>query len=139
VNGYKGAEARENARVGNLAKHEWVLAYAIDEATTAILTSVLADIKRILEDKHACTSEEERDAAMRRPCDFKYGEVWLMVKMGYINPPRPLGKHRLQKMDAETLKAEHAHICWASALGDMNTEKIISKIGKRMGRSLTKR
>jgi len=98
-----------------------------------------ADIKRILEDKHACTSEEERDAAMRRPCDFKYGEVWLMVKMGYINPPRPLGKHRLQKMDAETLKAEHAHICWASALGDMKTEKIISKIGKRMGRSLTKR
>jgi len=76
VNGYKGAEARENARVGNLAKREWVLAYAIDEATTAILTSVLADIKRILEDNHACASGEKRDAAIRRPRDFQDGEEW---------------------------------------------------------------
>ena len=76
MNGYKGAEARDNARPGNLAKHEWVLAYAIDEATAAILTSVLADIKRILEDNHACTSGEKRDAAIRRPRDFKDGEVW---------------------------------------------------------------
>jgi len=89
VNGYKGAEARDDARVGNLAKQEWVLVYAIDEATTAIPTSVLADIKRILEDKHRCTSKEERDAAMRRPQDLRNGEVlqWLMVKLGYTNSP----------------------------------------------------
>jgi len=112
------------------AKYKWVLAYAIDEAIiTAIAKSPHADIKRILENKHACASEEERDAAMRRPRDFKDGEVWLTVKMGCTNPPRPLGKHRLQKMDAETLKAEHAYICWASALGDMTKEKRISKIG----------
>ena len=52
VNGYKGAEAHDDARVGNLAKQERELVYAIDEATTAIPTSVLADIKQILEDKH---------------------------------------------------------------------------------------
>ena len=31
VDGYKGAEARDNARVANQAKHEWVLVYATDE------------------------------------------------------------------------------------------------------------
>ena len=31
-------KGRDDARVGNLAKHEWVLVYAIDEATTAIPT-----------------------------------------------------------------------------------------------------
>ena len=65
VNGYKGAQARDDARVGNLAKHDWVLVYAIVEATTAIPTFVLADIKRILEDKHDCATEEEREAAMK--------------------------------------------------------------------------
>ena len=75
VNRYKGAEARDDARVGNLAKHEWVLVYAIDEATTAIPTSVLADINQILENNHGCASEEERDAAMWRPEDFKDGKV----------------------------------------------------------------
>ena len=48
----QGAEARDDARVGNLAKHEWVLVYAIDEAAAAIPTSVLADINQILEDNH---------------------------------------------------------------------------------------
>ena len=70
----------------NLAKHEWVLVYAIDEATTAIPTSVLADINQILEDKHDCVTNEERDAAMRRPEDFQDGEEWLMVKLGDTNP-----------------------------------------------------
>jgi len=65
VNGYKGAQARDDARVGNLAKHDWVLVYAIVEATTAIPTFVLADIKRILEDKHDCATEEGREAAMK--------------------------------------------------------------------------
>jgi len=57
--------------------------YAIDEATTAIPTSVLAGIKRNLEDKYDCASEEERDIAMRQPQDFQDGEVGLMVKLGY--------------------------------------------------------
>jgi len=69
VNGYKGAEARDDARVGNLAKREWVLVYAIDEATSAIPTSVLADINQILEDNNGFTTKEERDAAMRRRVD----------------------------------------------------------------------
>jgi len=74
--------------VGNLAKHEWVLVYAIDEATTAIPTSVLADINQILEDNHGCVTKEERDLAMRRPEGFQDGEVWLMVKFGDTNPAR---------------------------------------------------
>jgi len=42
-----------------------------------------------------------------------------MAKLGYTNSPRLLVKRSLQKLDAETLKAEHVHICGASALGDM--------------------
>ena len=105
VNGYKGEEGRDDARVGNLAKHEWVLVYVIDEATTAIPTSVLADINQNLENNHDCVSKEERDAAMRRPEDFQDSEVWLMVKLGDTNPARLLVKRRLQKLDAEALDA----------------------------------
>jgi len=114
--GYKGAEARDDARVGNLAKHEWVLVYAIDEATTAIPPSVLADINQILENNHGCASKEERDAAMWRPEDFQDGEVWSMVNLGHTNPARLLVKRRLQKMDAEALRAEYTHICGASGM-----------------------
>ena len=46
-----------------------------------------------------------------------------MMKLGYTNPPRLLVKRRLQKLDAEELKAEHTHICGASAVGDMTKEK----------------
>jgi len=120
VNGYKGAEARDDARVGNLAKHEWVLLCAIDEATTAIPTSVLADINQILEKNHGCVSKEERDAAMRRPGDFQDGEVWLMVKLGDTNPARLLVKRRLQKLDAEALEAEHTHTCGGLDMDHMN-------------------
>jgi len=77
--------------VGNLAKHEWVLVYAIDEATTAIPTSVLADINQILQNYHGCASKEERDAAMRRPEDFQDGEVWLM-EIGRHQPRSAIGK-----------------------------------------------
>jgi len=119
VNEYKGAEARDDARVENLAKREWVLVYAIDEATTAIPASVLADINQILEDNHGCATKEERDAAMRRTEDFQDGEVWLIVKLGDTNPARLLVKRRLQKLDAETLEAEHTHICGASDMDHM--------------------
>ena len=88
--------------------------YAINEATTAILTSVLADINQILVDNHGCATKEERDAAMRRTEDFQDGEVWLIVKLGDTNPARLLVKRRLQKLDAEALEAEHTHICGAS-------------------------
>jgi len=119
VNGYKGKEARDDARVGNLAKHEWVLVYAIDEATTAIPTSVLADINQIFEDNHGCVTKKERDAAMRQPEDFQDGEVWLMVKLGDTNPARLLVKRCLQKLDAEALEAEHTHICGGSDMDHM--------------------
>jgi len=46
-----------------------------------------------------------------------------MVKLHYTNPPRLLVKRRLQKLDADTLKAEHAHTCRASALGNMTKEQ----------------
>jgi len=75
VNGYKGAEARDDVKVGNLAKHEWVLVYAIDEATAAIQTSVLAYINQILEDNHGCMTKEKRDATIQRPEDFQDCEV----------------------------------------------------------------
>jgi len=116
VNGYKGAEARHDARVGTLSKHEWVLVYAIDEATTAIPTSVLADI---LENNHVCSSKEEMDAATWRPEDFQDGEVWLMVRLGDTNPARLWVKRRLQKFDAEALEAEHTHICGGSDMDHM--------------------
>jgi len=128
VNGYKGAEARDDARVGNLAKQEWVLVYDIDEATTAIPMSVLVDINRILENKHGCASKEGRDTAMRRPEDFQDGEVGLMVKLGDTNLPRLLAKRLLQKLDAEALRAEHTHICGASAMGHMIKEQIMQLI-----------
>jgi len=119
VNGYKGAEARDDVRVGNLAEHECVVVYAIDEATTAISTFVLADLNQILENSHSCASKEERDAAMRRPKGFQDGEVWLMVKLGDTNPARLLVKQRLQKLDAETLEVEHTHICGGSDMDQM--------------------
>jgi len=105
--------------VENLAKHEWVLVYAIDEATTAILASVLADINQILEDNHGCVTKEESYVAMRRSEDFQDGEVWLMVKLGDTNPARLLVKQRPQKLDAEALEAEHTHICGGSDMDHM--------------------
>jgi len=42
---------------------------------------------------------------MKRPQDFQDGEVWLMVKLGYTNPPRLLVKRRLQ-----ALKVEHTYL-----------------------------
>ena len=69
---------------------------SIDEATTAIPTSVLADINQILEDNHGCVTKEERDIAMRRPEDLQDGEVWLMEKLGDTKPARLLVKQSLQ-------------------------------------------
>ena len=46
--------------MGKLAKHKWVLVYALDQATTAIPKCTFANIKRILEDKHACASKQEQ-------------------------------------------------------------------------------
>ena len=71
VNGYKGAEARNDARVGNLAKHEWILVYAIDGDTTMIPESLLKDIKKTLRVKHNCGTQDAIDKAMLRPNDFK--------------------------------------------------------------------
>jgi len=119
VNGYKGAEARDDVRVGNLAEHECDVVYAIDEATSAIPTSVLADFNQILENSHGCASKEERDAAMRRPKGFQDGEVWLIVKLGDTNPARLLVKRRLQKLDAQALEVEHTHICGGSDMDHM--------------------
>jgi len=122
ANGCKGAEARNDARVGNLAKHEWILVYAINGDTTMIPESLLKDIKKTLRDKHNCASgaQDAIDKAMLRPNDFKDGEVWLMVKLGYTNPPRDLVKRRLDRMDAAALKMERVHICGDPALSDMS-------------------
>jgi len=62
------------------------------------------------------TMAARQNAAMRRPEDFQDGEVWLMVKLGDLNPARLLVKRRLQKLDAEALEAEHSHICGASGM-----------------------
>ena len=106
------------------------LSHAIDEATTAISMSVLVDIKQIWEDTHDhdFASEEERDNAMRQHRDFQDDEVCLMVKLGYTNPPHPLVKCRLQKLDAEARKAEHTHSCGASAVDEMTKEKRMQRI-----------
>jgi len=79
-NGYKGAEARDDTRVGNLAKHAWVLVCAIDRATTAIPKSVLADldIKRILEDKH-----EKRQENGKNVTSFRAWPLWPSTWVGY--------------------------------------------------------
>jgi len=112
-------------------KHEWVLMYAIDEATTAIPMSVLVDINQILENNHGCASKEERYAAMCRPEDFQDGEVWLMVKLGDTNPARLLVKRSLEKLDAEALGAEHTHICRASGMDHMTkAQKMQLILGK---------
>ena len=47
-------------------------------------------------------------------------EVWMMVKLGYTNPPSDLVKRRLNRMDAAALKMEHAHTCGVEALCDMS-------------------
>jgi len=65
--------------VGNLAKQEWVLVYAIDEATTAISTSVLADINRILGEKPKI---EGRSHAATRRLPSRRGVV-----DGEVDPP----------------------------------------------------
>jgi len=68
VNGYKGAEARNDARVGNLAKHEWILVYAIDGDATMMSESLLKDINKALRDKHDCgtvTQNKMRPNEMR--------------------------------------------------------------------------
>jgi len=75
VNGYKGAEARNDARVGKLAKHEWMLVYVIDGDTTMIPEWLLKDIKKTLRDKHDCGTQDKIDKAMLRPNEFKNGEV----------------------------------------------------------------
>jgi len=95
--------------------------YAIDGDTTMILESLLKDIKKTLRDKHNCGTQDAIDRAMLRPNDFKDGEVWLMVKLGYTNPPHDLVKRRLNRMDAAALKMEHVHICGVAALSDMST------------------
>ena len=128
VNGYKGAEARNDARVGNLAKHEWILVYAIDGDTTMIPEALLKDIKKTLRDKHDCGTQDKIDRAMLRPKDFKDGEVWMMVKLGYTNPPRDLVKRRLNRMDSAALKKEHAHTCGVEALCDMSSGARKNKI-----------
>ena len=118
--------------------------YAIDEATTDIPTSVLADINQFLGNNHGCASKEERDAAMRRPEDFQDGEVWLMVKLGDTDPARLLVKSRLQKLDAEALGTEHTHIWGASDMDHMTVARrkecnSFSTNWKPMGRSSTNR
>ena len=118
--------------------------YAIDEATTDIPTSVLADINQFLGNNHGCASKEERDAAMRRPEDFQDGEVWLMVNLDDTNPARLLVKRRLQKLDAEALEAEHTgtHIRGASDMDHMTKAQdynASSTNWKPMGRSSTNR
>jgi len=45
----------------------------------------------------------------------------MMVRLGYTNPPRDLVKRRLNRMDAATLKIEHAHTCGVEALCDMSS------------------
>ena len=118
--------------MGNLAEEEWVLVYVIDETNTTIPTSLLDDIKRILEEKHLCATKEDRDAAMKRPTNFQDGEVWLMVKLGYTNPPRQLVKHHLHLLDAVSLKAEHTHICGASADGNLTMKTRVELILKKL-------
>ena len=85
---------------------------AIDGDTTMIPQALLKDIKKTLRDKHDCGTQDKIDRAMLRPNDFKDGEVWMMVKLGYTNPPRDLVKRRLNRMDAAALKMEHAHTFW---------------------------
>jgi len=68
---------------------------------------------------------------MRRRQDLQDSEVWLMVQLGYTNPPRLLVKRRLQKLDAEALKVEHTHICGASAVANMTKEKRMQLIFDR--------
>jgi len=75
VNGYIGPEARNDARGGNLAEHEWILVYVIDGDTTMIPESLLKDIKKALRDKHESGTQDKIDKAMLRPNDFKDGEV----------------------------------------------------------------
>ena len=55
-------------------------------------------------------------------------EVWMMVKLGYTNPPRDLVKRRLNRMDAAALKMEHAHTCGVEALCDMSSVATENKI-----------
>jgi len=109
----QGAEARNDARVGNLAKYEWILVYAIDKDTKLIPDSFFKDIKKTLREKHDCGTQDHFDKVMPMSSDFKDGKVWLMVKLGYTNPPCDLVKRRLNRMDAAKLKMEHAHICGA--------------------------
>ena len=118
--------------MGNLEKHVWVLVYAIDEDTTAIPTSVLADINQILENNPACASKEKRDAAMRRPEDSQDCEVWLMVKLGDTNSARLVVKIRMQKLDAEALEAEHTHICGVSGMDHITKAQRMQLILKKL-------
>jgi len=118
-NRYKVAEARNDACVGKLAKHEWILVYVIDGDITMMLESLLKDIKKTLRDKHDCGTQDKIDKAMLELNDFKDGKVWLMVEFGYTTRPRDMVKRRLNRMDAAALKMEHAHICGAEALPDM--------------------
>jgi len=54
----QGAEARNDARVGNLAKYEWILVYAIDKDTKLIPDSFFKDIKKTLREKHDCGTQD---------------------------------------------------------------------------------
>jgi len=90
--------------------------------------ALLKDIKKMLRDKHDCGTQDKIDRVMLRPNDFKDGEVWMMVKLGYTNPPRDLVKRRLNRMDAAALKMEHAHTCGVEVLCDMSSGARKNKI-----------
>ena len=64
-------EARSDARSGNLAKHEWILVYAIDEDTTIIPEYLLKDIMKILRRKYDCRTQDQIDKAMLRSNVFR--------------------------------------------------------------------
>jgi hypothetical protein len=118
----QGAEARNDARVGNLAKYEWILVYAIDKDIKLILDSFFKDIKKTLREKHDCGTQDHFEKVMPMPSDFKDGKVWLMVKLGYTNPPRALVRRRLNRMDATILTVRHVHICRSDVLRDMTNK-----------------
>jgi len=73
INRYKGTKARNDARSGNLAKHEWILVYAIDEDTTIIPESLLKDIMKTLRRKYDCGTQDQIDKAMLRSNVFRRG------------------------------------------------------------------
>ena len=93
VNGYKGAEleARSDACVGHLAKHEspgYLSLYAIYGANSMIPESLLKDIKKDLI-KNDCETQDHIDKAMLRLKVFKDGPGRGVAdgQIGLKNPP----------------------------------------------------